>query len=653
MQEKSLNFIEQIIEADLERGFPKDRLRFRFPPEPNGYLHIGHAASICLNFGLGARYQAPVNLRFDDTNPAKEESKYVAAIIQDIQWLGFEWDTICYASDYFPKLYRWALVLIKQGKAYVDEQTSEAIAQQKGSPTSQGENSPYRNRSVAENVELFEKMKQGFFKEGHCVLRAKIDMSHTNMHMRDPIMYRIIEKDHHRTKNQWCIYPMYDWAHGQSDYIEHISHSFCTLEFSPHRELYNWYLNQLKASQPQKIIPKQREFARRDLSFTVMSKRKLATLVSENIVTGWDDPRMPTISGLRRRGYTPQSIINFSKLAGIAKRNNVTDLALLEHCIKEELNKTAPRVMAVLDPLKIIIKNYPENTTQWITVDNRKIPFSREIYIEREDFKQAAAANFFRLKIGGEVRLKHAYIIKAEEVIKDDKGNIKQVLCTYDPLSKSGSGTPESQRKIKGTLHWVCAKNNLAAEVCLYDTLFLDAAPDKHRDKDFTDFINKNSLEIKNAFVEPSLKTAKISDSFQFQRKGYFCVDTQSTPEKLIFNKTVGLTDTWAKKQNKTKTRNPRNESFERVSGLCGKILKSKNETDRAALKKQIFMLAENIPLTLLENAMQTAQSNKEVLRCVLLLQSNVYGMQQAKSFLEKTAQSPNKIIAFESGLLL
>ena len=660
MKEKSLNFIEQIIEEDLRQGFDKDKLRFRFPPEPNGYLHIGHAASICLNFGLGQKYDAPVNLRFDDTNPNKEESKYVEAITKDIEWLGFKWNKICYASDYFETLYTWAVDFIKRGKAYVDKQTPEQIAEQKGTPTQPGIDSPYRDLSIEENLFLFEKMKRGILEEGACVLRAKIDMSHVNMHLRDPIMYRIIKKNHHRTGNDWCIYPMYDWAHGQSDYLEQISHSFCSLEFNPHRDLYNWYLAQITDSENNNtIMPKQREFARRDLSYTVMSKRKLSQLIEKGIVTGWDDPRMPTLSALRRRGYTPQSIINFSRIAGISKRDNVTDVALLEHCIKQDLNKTAPRVMAVLNPLKLIITNYPEEKIEWILAQNnpenksdgaREIPFSKEIYIEREDFKQEADKFFFRLQLGGEARLKHAYIVKANKVIKDEKGNITQVLCTYDSLSKSGSKTPESQRKIKGTLHWVCAKNSIAAEVRLYDRLFLDQAPDKHKDKNFMEFVNDNSLQIKKAFVEYSLKHAKPQDKFQFQRKGYFCVDIESSKEHLIFNKTVALTDTWAKKQNKTnlKNTNPRNESFERISSLCGKFLKSSNPEEKKYIKQQVCILAQNISFELLEEAMKIAQSNKEILRILLLLQSNLYDKKQAAKFLEKCLKSKNRTILRE-----
>ncbi|MFT6838872.1 MAG: glutaminyl-tRNA synthetase [Sediminicola sp.] len=555
---RSLNFIEHIIDEDLADGFPKEKIRFRFPPEPNGYLHIGHASSICLNFGLGLRYDAPVNLRFDDTNPAKEEQEYVDAIKKDVQWLGFEWDTECYASDYFQQLYDWAIMLIKQGKAYVDSQSSEDIAKQKGTPTEPGTNSPFRSRSVIENLELFEAMKNGNFKEGQHVLRAKIDMSSSNMLMRDPILYRILHKAHHRTNTDWCIYPMYDWTHGESDYIEQVSHSLCTLEFAMHRELYDWCLDQVVETG--KVRPKQREFARRNLSHTVVSKRKLLQLVEQNVVTGWDDPRMPTISGLRRRGYTPESIRNFVDTIGIAKRENVVDVSLLEFCVREHLNKIAPRVMAVLDPVKLVITNYPEGEVEWLEAENnpedestgsRTIPFSRELYIEQDDFKEEANRKFFRLKLGGEVRLKNGYIIKAESCTKDATGNITEIQCTYDPKSKSGSGTEESLRKVKGTLHWVSVAHAIPAEVRLYDRLFTDATPDAHKEQGFMDFINPDSLDIVTGFVEPSLKEAQIGDIFQFQRLGYFNIEKDATPEKLIFNRTVGLRDTWGKIQEK------------------------------------------------------------------------------------------------------
>jgi glutaminyl-tRNA synthetase len=553
-QEKSLNFIEQIIEEDLKNGLSADKLRFRFPPEPNGYLHVGHASAICLNFGLGIDYNAPVNLRFDDTNPSKEEQEYVDAIKRDVEWLGFKWDKECYASDYFQQLYDWAVELIKNGKAYVDNQSSEEMAKQKGTPTQPGTNSPNRDRSIEENLDLFERMKNGEFPNGSYVLRAKISMGANNMLMRDPIMYRIMHAHHHRTGNDWCIYPMYDWAHGESDYLEQISHSFCTLEFLPHRELYDWFLNQIYNEN--KVRPKQREFARRNLSHTVVSKRKLLQLVEEKHVTGWDDPRMSTISGMRRRGYTPASIRNFANTIGIAKRDNLIDVSLLEFCVREDLNKIAPRVMAVLDPVKLVITNYPEGQEEWLEAENnpeeevmtfRKVPFSKELYIEREDFQEEAHKKFFRLTLGTEVRLKNAYIIKGESVVKDETGKITEIHVSYDVDSKSGSGTEASQRKVKGTIHWVSTAHAKEAEVRIYDRLFTNESPDKDKEVDFKEFINKNSLKVIKGYVEPSLVTAKELDHFQFQRLGYFCVDSDSTAEKLVFNKTVGLRDTWAK----------------------------------------------------------------------------------------------------------
>jgi glutaminyl-tRNA synthetase len=557
-EEKSLHFIEQIIEDSLASGFPQDQLRFRFPPEPNGYLHIGHAKSICLNFGLGLKYNAPVNLRFDDTNPAKEEQEYVDAIKEDLKWLGFNWTEELYSSDYFQQLYDWAVQMIKNGKAYVDSQTSEEMAAQKGTPTQPGVDGPYRNRSVEENLALFEAMKNGDFPEGTHVLRAKIDMASTNMLMRDPLMYRILHRHHHRTANEWKIYPMYDYAHGESDYLEQISHSICTLEFVMHRELYNWFLDQIYDAN--QVRPNQYEFARLNLNYTVMSKRKLLQLVQENFVAGWDDPRMPTISGLRRRGYTPNSIRKFCDIIGVAKRENVIDYSLLEFCLREDLNKKAPRVMAVLDPVKVVITNYPEGNEEWLDAENnqedesagyRKVPFSRELYIEREDFLEEAPAKFFRLSIGKEVRLKNAYIIKGESVVKDANGNITEIHVSYDEDSRSGSGSEASQRKVSGTLHWVSIKHAVEAEVRLYDRLFIDEAPDSHKEKNFLEFMNPNSLQISTGFVEPSLQTVQAGDKFQFQRLGYFSVDKDSTSEKLVFNKTVGLKDAWEEKGKK------------------------------------------------------------------------------------------------------
>ena len=558
-EKKPLNFLEHIIEEDLTNGMLKENLRFRFPPEPNGYLHIGHTKAIGISFGLGETYNAPVNLRFDDTNPAKEEQEYVDAIKKDLTWLGYSWANECYSSDYFQQLFDWAVLLIKDEKAYVDSQSSEEIKTQKGTPTSIGTNSPFRTRSVAENLELFQGMKDGKFKEGEHTLRAKIDMENPNMLLRDPLMYRVMFKEHHRTGNDWCIYPMYDWTHGESDYIEQISHSLCSLEFKPHRELYNWFRDNVvgynRSEYPNS--PKQREFSRLNLSYTIMSKRKLLTLVENGIVSGWDDPRMPTISGLRRRGYTPASIKNFIETVGVSKRENIIDVALLEFKIREDLNKSANRVMAVLDPVKVVITNYPEGQEEFLTAENnqedesagfREVPFSREIYIEKEDFREEANKKFFRLKLGKEVRLKNAYFITANSCTKDEGGNVIEIQCTYDPLTKSGSGTEESMRKVKGTLHWVSIKHAVKAEVRAYDRLFLEEAPDSHKDKDYMAFVNPDSLEVITAFLEPSLQSAKIGERFQFQRLGYFNVDDDSTANNLVFNKTVGLRDSWAKK---------------------------------------------------------------------------------------------------------
>ena len=553
-EKETLNFIEQIIEEDLKTTHSKEALYFRFPPEPNGYLHIGHASSICLNFGLGLKYNAPVNLRFDDTNPAKEEQRFVDAIKKDVQWLGYSWAKECYASDYFEQLYSWALLLINQGKAYVDSQSSEDIALQKGTPTQPGVAGPYRDRSVGENLALFEQMKTGEAPEGAHVLRAKIDLQSTNMLMRDPVIYRTLHKAHHRTGTDWKIFPMYDWTHGESDYIEQISHSFCTLEFLPHRELYDWFLDQLVDAS--KLRPKQREFARRNLSHTLVSKRKLARLVQEGVVDSWDDPRMPTISGLRRRGYTPDAIKNFAQGIGVGKRDNLIDVSRLEFSVREDLNKKANRVMAVLDPVKVTITNYPEDQTEWLEAENnqedidagsREVPFSKTLYIEREDFREEANKKFFRLKLGKEVRLKNAYIIKAESCDKDNDGNITEIHCTYDPKSKSGSGTQESLRKVKGTLHWVAVNKAIEVEVRLYDRLFTDPSPDTHKDKDFIEFVNPDSLKVITGYAEPSLQELKIEDTVQFQRLGYFTVDPETTQEKMVFNRTVGLRDSWAK----------------------------------------------------------------------------------------------------------
>ena len=552
------NFITQEIEKDLQEGKNGGAVLTRFPPEPNGYLHIGHAKSICLNFGLAQQFGGKTNLRFDDTNPVKEDVEYVDSIKEDIKWLGFEWEgEPKYASDYFDQLYEWAVLLIKKGKAYVDHQTAEEIAAQKGTPTEPGQESLYRNRSVEENLELFEKMKNGEFDEGECVLRAKIDMASPNMHLRDPLMYRILKKEHHRTGNKWCIYPMYDFAHGQSDFIEGITHSICTLEFEVHRPLYNWFLEQIIEEMDTKptVVPRQIEFARLNLNYTVMSKRKLLELVQNNYVDGWDDPRMPTVSGLRRRGYTPASIRDFADRIGVAKRDGIIDVAVLESCVRDDLNKTAPRVYAVLDPVKLIITNYPEGKVEMMEAINnpedesmgsREIPFSREIYIEKDDFMIDPPKKFFRLAPGKEVRLKNAYIIKCEDYKLDEKGEVTEIYCTYDPDTKSGM--EGSKRKVKGTLHWVSVEQSIPAEVRLYDRLFSDEGPNGHPGVDFKEFLNPDSLKvITTARVEINLKDVKPLDRFQFQRLGYFCVDKTSSEGKLVFNRTVPLKDTWAK----------------------------------------------------------------------------------------------------------
>ncbi len=553
------NFIYQEIEKDLASGKNGGAILTRFPPEPNGYLHIGHAKSICLNFGIAKDYNTDCNLRFDDTNPTKEEVEYVDSIMEDIQWLGFQWvDEPKYASDYFEQLYDWAILLIKKGKAYVCELSAEEIAEQKGTPTTPGQNSPYRNRSVEENLDLFQRMRNGEFKEGEKILRAKIDMASPNMHMRDPIMYRIIHQPHHRTGDKWCIYPMYDYTHGQSDFIEGITHSLCTLEFEVHRPLYDWFLDEILDGQPApERRPRQIEFARLNLNYTVMSKRKLLQLVQQNVVNGWDDPRMPTISGLRRRGYTPESIRMFADRVGIARRDNIIDLALLEFCVREDLNKTAKRMNAVLDPIKVIITNYPEDKVEMLdTINNpedesmgsRQIPFSREVYIERDDFMENPPKKYFRLAPGQEVRLKSAYIIKCEDFKKDEDGNVTEVYCTYDPDTKSGE--QKVSRRVKGTLHWVSVPHAVDADVYLYDRLFNVEDPDGDKEKDFKEFLNPDSLKIlKNCKLEPELANAKPMDNFQFTRLGYFVVDKDSTSSKLIFNKTVGLRDSWGKKR--------------------------------------------------------------------------------------------------------
>ena len=549
MPDNPSNFIEEIVEQDLETGKYGGRVHTRFPPEPNGYLHIGHAKSICLNFGIAEKYEGMCNLRFDDTNPLKEGEEFVKAVQEDVRWLGFDWgDRLFYASDYFEQMYEYAVQLIKKGKAFVCDLSPDEIREYRGTLTEPGRESPYRNRSVEENLELFERMRNGEFEEGSKTLRAKIDMAHPNLNMRDPVMYRIIKKPHYRQGNKWCIYPTYDWAHCLEDSIELITHSLCTLEFADHRILYEWFLDQLGIYKPQQI-----EFGRLNLKYTVLSKRKLTILVQKGIVSGWDDPRMPTLAGLRRRGYTPRAIRDFVERTGVSRTDSVVEYSLLEHCIREDLNKRANRVMAVLDPVKVIIDNYPEDLVEWLDAENnpedeeagtRKVPFCKEIYIERDDFMEEPPKKYFRLAPGREVRLKHAYYITCESVVKDEKGNIKEIHCTYDPNSRGG--WTEDGRKVRGTLHWVSARHCLDAEVRLYEQLFTKENPEE--DDDFLKNVNPNSLIIlKNCKVEPSLKNAKVGDRFQFLRKGYFCVDKDSTEDNLVFNRIVTLKDSWAK----------------------------------------------------------------------------------------------------------
>ena len=551
--EKPSNFIRNIIIEDLKKGKNDGRVHTRFPPEPNGYLHIGHAKAICLNFSIAEEFGGKCNLRFDDTNPMKEEQEYVQSIIEDVRWLGFDWeDRLYYASDYFEQMYEYAEQMIKMGKAFVCDLSADEIREYRGTLTEPGKESPYRNRSIEENLDLFRRMRAGEFPDGSRTLRAKIDMSHPNLNMRDPVMYRILHARHHRTGDKWCIYPTYDWAHGLEDSIEGITHSLCTLEFEDHRPLYDWFLDQLGVHHPQQI-----EFARLNLSYTVMSKRKLLELVREGYVDGWDDPRMPTISGLRRRGYTPESIRNFSDLIGVAKRESMVDIAMLEYCIREDLNKRAPRRMAVIRPLKVVITNYPEgeseqldaiNNPEDLSAGTRKVPFSRVIYIERDDFMENPPKKFYRLAPGREVRLRYAYFIKCEKAIKDpNTGEIVELHCTYDPATRGGDA-PDG-RKVKSTLHWVSAQHAIDAEVRLYDRLFNVPDPAGDKEKDFKEFLNPNSLEIlHNCKLEPSLASAKVGENYQFERLGYFCVDSKySRPEKLVFNRTVSLKDAWAK----------------------------------------------------------------------------------------------------------
>lgn len=553
---KTRNFIHQIVENDLMEGKNDRRVHTRFPPEPNGYLHIGHAKAICLDFGTAEKFGGQCNLRFDDTNPSKEDQEYVDSIQEDVHWLGFDWeDRLYYASDFFDRLYDFAVRLIKEGKAYVDDQSADIISQQRGTPTRPGTESPYRNRSIEENLDLFQRMKNGEFQNGERVLRAKIDMNSPNMHLRDPLMYRIIHAEHHRTGNKWCIYPMYDYAHGQCDYFEGITHSLCTLEFEVHRPLYEWFVTELADTD---YRPRQIEFSRLNLTYTMMSKRKLLQLVEENLVNGWDDPRMPTLCGLRRRGFTPASIRSFVEKVGITKTEGIVDVALLEYAVREDLNKTSQRVMGVINPLKVTITNYPEgeielmeaiNNPEDETMGTRKVPFTRELYIEQDDFMENPPKKFFRLSPGTEVRLRYAYFVTCNEVVKDENGKVIELLCTYDPASVGGN-SPDG-RKVKATLHWVSATENVKAEVRLYDRLFMVEDPSGDKDKDFRELLNPGSLSIlPDCYIEPFVKDAKPLDHFQFERIGYFNLDKDSTSGKLVFNRTVGLRDNWAKQQN-------------------------------------------------------------------------------------------------------
>ena len=552
--DKGKNFIEQIIDEDLSSGFDSSKLQFRFPPEPNGFLHIGHVKAIVLNFELAKKYKAKINLRFDDTNPENEDQVYIDAIKEDISWLGYKWDKECYASDYFDTLHDWAVELIKKDKAYIDSQASDEIAAQKGTPTEPGKESPFRNRPIEESLDLFSKMKKGDYEPGKHVLRAKISMTSSNMLMRDPVIYRVVDSHHPRTKDKWKIYPMYDWTHGESDYIEQVSHSLCTLEFKPHRDLYDWFLDLVV--EPKKIRPKQREFARLNLSHTITSKRKLLSLVEKGFVSGWDDPRMPTISGLRRRGYTPDALKKFVTTAGVAKRENIIEMSLLEFCAREDLNKKCNRLMVVQAPLKLTISNYPEDQVEELPLVNnpenedsgqRMVTFSKQVYIEQTDFLEDPPKKYFRLSPGNEVRLKGAYKIKAEKAIKDSKGNIIEIICSYDPKSKSGSGSAESQRKVKGTLHWVSAENPVELEIREYDRLFTHQSPGDFDPSDFNSILNKDSVKIYNGYGESAIQKTSPNEPVQFQRLGYYVLDPSSSADNLVFNKTVGLRDSWKK----------------------------------------------------------------------------------------------------------
>ena len=630
MEKKPLNFIEHIIEDDLANGYSSKSLRFRFPPEPNGYLHIGHTKALEINFGLGKKYSAPVNLRFDDTNPAKEDQKYVDAIKKDIEWLGYKWDKITYSSDFFEQLFSWAILLIKNNLAFVDSQDSNAIAEQKGTPVNPGTNSPFRSRDPQESLSLFYEMREGKHKEGVHVLRAKIDMSHPNMLMRDPVIYRVVNMPHQRTKNKWPIYPMYDFAHGQCDYIEQISHSLCSLEFRPHRDLYVWFIDSIKKIETKQnllIQPKQREFARLNLSYTIMSKRKLVTLVENDHVLGWDDPRMPTISGLRRRGYTPNSIKNFINKAGVAKRENIIDVSLLEYCVREDLNKSSNRAMAVINPITLTITNYPKDKSELLSfLDNpestnprpRKIPFSFELCIEAEDFSLNPAESFNRLSIGQDVRLKSGYIVTATKADVGPDGKVHKVYCTYDPKSLSGSGTKESKRKVKSTIHWVCKSKAVKATVMEYNRLFVNESPDSDPNIPFEKYINPKSLIVKTALVEPALSNAKPGDKFQFQRLGYFSVDDNSEKENLIFNKTVSLK---AQKQKSLTTKQkPQDEKLpiEAIKKIGKKFMKLDQEK-RLLATKETLLLASKISYSDLVPMFKTAQK-KTGTRAIVLI---------------------------------
>jgi glutaminyl-tRNA synthetase len=612
VETKPLNFIEQIVDSDIANGFSKKNLRFRFPPEPNGYLHIGHIKALAISFGLASKYNAPVNLRFDDTNPSNEDQRFVDAIKKDIKWMGYIWQNETYSSDCFDQLYLWSIELIINGKAYIDSQSSKDIASQKGTPTTTGANSPFRSRSIEESLELFEKMKSGKCNEGEHVLRAMINMGSPNMLLRDPIIYRVINKPHQRTGNKWCVYPMYDWAHGQCDYIEQVSHSLCSLEFKPHRDLYEWFLEAVKIQESTKTLvtlPKQREFSRLNLSYTIMSKRKLFALVENNHVSGWDDPRMPTISGLRRRGYTPNSIKNFISKVGVAKRDNIIDVSLLEFCIREDLNKITKRAMAVVNPVLLQIVNYPAGKEEFFTcVDNpeeenpttRKVSFSSEVYIEQEDFSLYPSSDFKRLSIGSEVRLKSGYIVKATHVDTTEGGVVTKIFCDYDPKSLSGSGSLESQRKANTTIHWVAKKMAIKAEVREYDRLFTSASPDSDPNTPFESFINKGSLKIREAFVEPSLKSALPGDKFQFQRLGYFNTDDDSTKELLIFNKTVSLREVKIKKikaQQPSAQQATKKPPIEAIKKFGQKYMKL-SEEKQADARKAILELSKEINYT-------------------------------------------------------